>query len=158
MIKQTLGQLLKQQRAVVKLTQRELGSRLGVKASHIAYLEAGRHRPSLALSSRLADVLGLKKELLFLLAHPEARGAQRAAARPSSDRKQAWRSFVGNKRLLARHAVKPRELQVLSRINLLGRSGCTASFPVYSQFNPTSGRRRINQSPISKVPNIKRAL
>jgi transcriptional regulator with XRE-family HTH domain len=129
--KQTLGQVLKQQRVALDLTQRELAVRLGVKASHIAYLEAGRRRPSLSLLSRLADVLGLKKELLFLLAHPEAReliGAQRAPARRNEDRRQAWRSFVSNKALLARHGVKPRELRVLSHINLLGEVAAPRHF------------------------------
>ena len=129
--KKTLGQVLKHQRLGLGLTQRELALRLGVKASHIAYLEAGRRRPSLSLLSRLADVLGLKKEPLFLLAHPEAReliGAERAPARRNEDRKQAWRSFVANKVLLARHAVKPRELQVLSHINLLGEVAAPRHF------------------------------
>ena len=131
MSKQTLGQVLKQQRVALDLTQRELAHRLGVKASHIAYLEAGRRRPSLSLLSRLADVLGLKKELLFLLAHPEAReliGAQPKAARQNHDRKRAWRSFAANKAMLARHAVQPRELQVLSRINLLGEVAAPSHF------------------------------
>ena len=131
MRKTTLGPLLKRQRLALDLTQRELALRLGVKASHIAYLEAGRRRPSLSLLSRLADVLGLKKEPLFLLTHPEAReliGAAREPARRSDDRKQAWRSFVANKALLARHAVKPRELQVLSHVNLLGRVSAPRHF------------------------------
>jgi len=129
--KKTLGQVLKQQRTALDLTQRELALRLGVKASHIAYLEAGRRRPSLSLLGRLANVLGLQKEPLFLLAHPEAReliGAAREPARRSDDRKQAWRSFVANKALLARHAVKPRELQVLSHVNLLGEVSAPRHF------------------------------
>ena len=128
--KKTLGQVLKQQRRDLDLTQRELAHRLGVKASHIAYLEAGRRRPSLSLLGRLADVLGLKKESLFLLAHPEAGeliGAHREPAK-REDRRQAWRSFVANKALLARHAVKPRELQVLSHINLLGEVAAPRHF------------------------------
>ena len=124
MRKKTLGEVLKQRRSDLKLTQRELAARLGVKASHIAYLESGRRRPSLSLLGRLASVLGLQKEPLFLLAHPEAReliGGQREPARRSEEPKQAWRSFVADKALLARHAVKPRELQVLSKVNLLGK-------------------------------------
>jgi len=130
-VKKTLGQVLKQRRTALALTQRELALRLGVKASHIAYLENGRRRPSLSLLGRLADVLGLKKEPLFLLAHPEAGeliGAEREPARRTNDRNQAWRSFVANKALLARHAVGPRELKVLSQVNLLGEVSSPRNF------------------------------
>jgi transcriptional regulator with XRE-family HTH domain len=73
LMKKTLGQVLKERRALLRLTQRELALKLGVKPSHVAYLETDRRRPSLGLLSRIADVLGLSKESLFALAHPEAR-------------------------------------------------------------------------------------
>ena len=72
MKKETLGQVLKQRRAAYALTQRELARKLGVKASHVAYLENGRRRPSLSLLSRLANTLDLDRQRLFLLVHPEA--------------------------------------------------------------------------------------
>lgn len=131
MRKKTLGEVLKERRTALNLTQRELALRLGVKASHIAYLENGRRRPSLSLLGRLANVLGLQKEPLFLLAHPEAReliSSQREPARHTEEPKQAWRSFVADKALLARHSVKPRELQVLSHINLLGEVSAPRHF------------------------------
>jgi hypothetical protein len=34
---------------------------------------------------------------------------------------QVWRDFTGNKAMLARHQVKPNELEVLSQVNLLGK-------------------------------------
>jgi transcriptional regulator with XRE-family HTH domain len=123
MKKKTLGQVLKQRREMLGLTQRELALKLNVKPSHVAYLENDRRRPSLALVSRLADVMGLEKEPLFLLAHPEAGvlldGRREPAPRQSRD--QVWRDFAGNKALLARHQVRPRELKVLSQVNLLGK-------------------------------------
>ena len=123
MKKKTLGEVLKEQRGTLGLTQRELALKLGVKPSHVAYLEKDRRRPSLALLSRIADVLGLAKESLFVLAHPEASsliGNHREAA-PRNNPDQVWRDFTGNKALLARHGVKPRELKVLSQVNLLGK-------------------------------------
>jgi hypothetical protein len=51
--------------------------------------------------SRIADVLGLQKEPLFVLAHPEARsllGTPREAA-PRQEQDQAWQEFAGNKAL-----------------------------------------------------------
>ena len=123
MKKKTLGSVLKNQREVLGLTQRELARKLDVKPSHVAYLEKDRRRPSLGLVSRIADVLGLEKEPLFLLAHPEASslltGRRDPAERPDPDK--VWRDFTGNKALLARHSVKARELKVLSQVNLLGK-------------------------------------
>src|SRR5271155_869194 len=72
MIKKTLGEVLKDRRTMLRLTQRELALKVGLKPSHVAYLEKNRSRPSLGLLSRVADVLGLPKESLFVLAHPEA--------------------------------------------------------------------------------------
>src|SRR5713226_8633333 len=96
MKKETLGQVLKQRREAYALTQRELARKLGVKASHIAYLENGRRRPSLSLISRIADTLGLDKRDLFLLTHPEARSLVSAPRNPPEGRGRdvAWRKFA----------------------------------------------------------------
>ena len=114
---------LRSRRALLRLTQRELALRLGVKPSHVAYLETDRRRPSLGLLSRIAEVLGLPKESLFARGHPEASlflGTPHEAA-PPQEQDQAWQEFAGNEALLARHQVKPRELEVLSQVNLLGK-------------------------------------
>src|SRR5207245_3881895 len=126
-----LGPVNKRQREALGLTQRELALKFGVKPSHVAYLENDRRRPSLMLLSRIAEVLGLEKEGLFLLAHPEARSLinnRRAAPAPRLDRDQVWRDFARDKALLARHQVKPRELKVLSHVNLLGRVTAARDF------------------------------
>jgi transcriptional regulator with XRE-family HTH domain len=131
MKKKTLGQVLKSQREMLGLTQRELALKLEVKPSHVAYLEKDRRRPSLGLVSRIANVLGLEKEPLFLLAHPEASTlltGRRDVVVPSRNPEQVWRDFAGNKAMLARHNVKPRELKVLSQVNLLGKIGSPRQF------------------------------
>ena len=113
MKKETLGQVLKQRRGAYAYTQRELARKLGVKASHVAYLENGRRRPSLSLLSRIADTLELDKQRLFLLAHPEAQwivGQQREAS-PAKRKEDAWRRFAGDRGTLARHKVTERELR-----------------------------------------------
>src|ERR1700688_5030703 len=119
MKKKTLGEIIKQRREALGLTQRELALQLGVKASHVAYLEKDRRRPSLALLSRIADAMGLEKEQLFLLAHPEASSliSQGREPAPHHDRAQVWRDFTGNKLLMARPNIKPDELKVLSQVN-----------------------------------------
>ena len=130
MKKETLGQVLKQRRGAYDLTQRELARKLGVKASHVAYLENGRRRPSLSLLSRLADTLELDKQRLFLLAHPEAQwivGKDHGSA-PAKRQETAWRKFVHNRGTLARHKVTDRELKVLQKVSMLGRVSAPNQF------------------------------
>jgi len=130
MKKETLGQVLKQRREAYALTQRELARKLGVKASHIAYLENGRRRPSLSLLSRLADTLELNKQRLFLLTHPEAEGIIGARQEASSAKRtdNAWRKFAGNRGMLARHKVTDQELKVLQKVSMLGRVSAPSQF------------------------------
>jgi transcriptional regulator with XRE-family HTH domain len=131
MKKKSLGQVLKSQREILGLTQRELALKLDVQASHVAYLEKDRRRPSLGLVSRIATVLGLEKEALFLLAHPEASSLlseRRDSAAPDRNPDQVWRDFTGNKAMLARHQVKASELKVLSQVNLLGKVAAPRHF------------------------------
>ena len=52
--KNELGPLIRTQRETFRFTQRELARKLGVKASHVAYIEGGLRRPSLSLVGRLA--------------------------------------------------------------------------------------------------------
>jgi transcriptional regulator with XRE-family HTH domain len=68
-----LGELLKTRREALGLTQRELAQKIGVEASHIAFIESGRRKPSLKLVVRIADTLGVDRQELLLLAHPEAK-------------------------------------------------------------------------------------
>jgi len=130
MKKETLGQVLKERRSAYALTQRELARKLGVKASHVAYLENGRRRPSLSLLSRLADTLDLDKQRLFLLAHPEAHWIVGERREPSHGRRQenAWRKFMHDRGMLARHKVTDRELKVLQKVNMLGRISAPNQF------------------------------
>ncbi|HYB90440.1 MAG TPA: helix-turn-helix transcriptional regulator [Candidatus Binataceae bacterium] len=135
--------MIKQQRAALSLTQRELARKLGVKASHVAYLENGRRRPSLSLVARIADTLGLDKQELFLLAHPEAKTLVAAQPRPAraDHADQAWRAFAKNRGLLARNKVTSRELKVLNQVNLLGR----VSSPRHYLFILNSIRQAVEE-------------
>ena len=129
MKKRTLGQVLKNRRATLGLTQRDLATKVNVKPSHVAYIETDRRRPSLALLGRLAEVMGLEKEPLFLLAHPEARSLINGREEsPRSSRKRVWQDFAGNESVLTRYNVKRRELRVLSQVNLLGRISAPRQF------------------------------
>jgi transcriptional regulator with XRE-family HTH domain len=129
MKKKTLGQVLKQRRAALALSQRQAARRLGIRASHVGYLEKGRRRPSLALLRRIARVFGLDSFELFLLSHPEAkyliRSREPAEPKPRED---AWRRFVADRVALRSNHVTPGELRVLKQVNMLRRVASARHF------------------------------
>ncbi len=142
MKKKTLGTVLKDRRELLRLTQRELAAKLGVKASHVAYLENGRRRPSLSLLRRMSDVMGLESETIFLLAHPEAKDLiAHHNSGPSQRPENAWRRFTKDRSLIARHQVKPSELRVLKQVSLLGR----VSSPRHFLFILNSIRQAVEE-------------
>lgn len=112
---------MKENRQAHGLTQRDLAARIGVKASHVAYLETGQRKPSLALLGRIADTLRLDRQKLFVMAHPEAK-AMMPAARPARTKtpKEAWRTLLNDRALLSRYQVTKKELQALKSLSMLG--------------------------------------
>jgi transcriptional regulator with XRE-family HTH domain len=120
--KNELGLLIRNQREMFRLTQRELALKLGVKASHVAYIEGGLRRPSLALVRRLAEILGLNKQRLLLMTYPEARYLiAKPPASAAEEPDLAWRQFAADRAMLTRHSITPAELKVLREVSLLGK-------------------------------------
>lgn len=116
-----LGEAVRNRRENLGLTQRLLAQKLHVEASHIAFIENGRRRPSLKLVGRMADVLGFDRQRLLILAHPEAgdlivqvRQEKKSKTTPS------WQRFMKNRELLARYDITDRELDALEHLSLLG--------------------------------------
>lgn len=64
------GTTIRIRREVFGYTQRELANLVGVKPSHIAYLENGHRLPSLGLLVRLAKELNVRPGKLALQAFP----------------------------------------------------------------------------------------
>jgi transcriptional regulator with XRE-family HTH domain len=124
-----LGEFLKARREGLGLTQRSLAQKLGVEASHVAFIESGRRKPSLKLVGRIADTLGLDRQEVLLLAHPEARALlSRTDSEPRSTPPPSWQRFTKNTALLARCHVTKGELQVLEHLSLLGTAISTKEF------------------------------
>ena len=114
------GTLIRNARNSKRLTQRDLGAMVGVKASHIAYIESEQRNPSLALLRRLADALGINRQELLFLIHPEAKYLTQAPIADGADSNtDGWRQFSTNLPLLQRHRVSPQELKVLKQANSL---------------------------------------
>src|ERR1019366_8600757 len=119
MTKRTLGSVVKEARDGARMTQRDLAAAVGIKASHVAYIENGRRNPSISLINRLGVTLGLDAKELLVLAHPEAKQII-DGDRPSATRSDgAWPRFVSNQALLRRHAVTQGELKILKQVSML---------------------------------------
>jgi len=116
-----LGETVRAHREALGLTQRSLAQKLGVEGSHIAFIESGRRKPSLRLVARLADILGVDRQNLLILAHPEAK---ELIAEPKAEKGRrtsaSWQRFIENRELLLRYNVTDRELRALEGLNLLG--------------------------------------
>jgi transcriptional regulator with XRE-family HTH domain len=119
MNKKTLGTVIKEGRDSLRLTQRGLAEIVGVKASHIAYIENGHRNPSLALLRRLADALGLNRRELLILSHPDAQYLMDDAHDSNRKRVDAFQQFSSNRAALRRHNVTRGELKVLKQVSLL---------------------------------------
>ena len=129
MSKRTFGKIIRKRREELSLTQRDLAERLGVKGSHVAFLESGRRRPSLSLLKRVADTLRLDPQKLFVLTHPEAEFLARVGDRcHSGQADSAWQRFASNDALLAKEHVSPKELRLLKRVSLMSRVSSERQF------------------------------
>ena len=120
---------MKARREAWGLTQRALAQTLGVEASHVAFIENGRRKPSLKLVARVADVLGLDRQQVLLLAHPEAgEFLTPTKSEPRNNVSPSWQRFIKDSALLARYYVNKRELRVLEHLSFLGTAVSVKEF------------------------------
>jgi transcriptional regulator with XRE-family HTH domain len=115
--KRRLGELIRVRREASGLSQGELGRRLGVTASHIAYIESGGRRPSHSLLFGLARSLQLSRQELISTAYPEL-GHLTLPYRRTDSREAIWSRFVAG---AGRYSVTPGEMAVLRKISRLGK-------------------------------------
>ncbi len=117
MTKKKPGTLIREARNALHLTQRDLAGMVGVKASHIAYIESEQRNPSLALLRRIADTLGLnRRELLFMI-HPDAKHlTEEQNHETKAGKPDGWRQFSTNQAILRRYNITSAELKVLRQV------------------------------------------
>lgn len=70
-INNTIGENIRKARVTRRMTQTELGNKIGVKHSTIAGYEQGTSRPSSAIIGKLASVFGVEPEHLYEIEPPE---------------------------------------------------------------------------------------
>jgi transcriptional regulator with XRE-family HTH domain len=119
--KRTFGNLLKDRRQKLSLTQRALADRLGVSSTFVTSLETGHRGPSLQMVLRVAEILHLEAHKLFLLSHPAEVRFLRQSRNSGKRVKSAWRRLAANKALRAKERISPAELKVLKEVSRLGR-------------------------------------
>ena len=112
MLVRTFGEVIRERRRILNLTQQQVAGRIGVSTPFVGHLELCKRRPSHHTVQRLADVLGFDQSELFLTANPEAAQLLRWRRPPSS----AWDQF----RQTYAAEVEPPEIDLLSKVASMG--------------------------------------
>jgi transcriptional regulator with XRE-family HTH domain len=113
----SFGQVIRQRRRERSLTQAEVARRIKTSVPYVGHLESDKRCPSDRIVARLAEVLGLDGRELFLLANPHTRELLGTEPTPTSS---AWENFRSNARLRSIHNIRDAEMEMLSRVALIG--------------------------------------
>jgi transcriptional regulator with XRE-family HTH domain len=114
----TLGQVIRERRRRLGLTQQEVAEKVGTSVIYIGLLETGKRRPSAGVVARLAEALALDRSELFFLSNPGARTIVNGDKKSSSA--SAWDEFSKDEYLQRAHKVTTDEMDLLSRVALMG--------------------------------------
>jgi transcriptional regulator with XRE-family HTH domain len=112
------GSLVRDRRRQLEMRQDDVARRVGVSTSYIANLESGARRPSEKLVIKLADVLGLDPRELFLYTVPKI--ASFLSNPKVSAEESLWDSFLTDQVLRDTYKITDQEMQILSRVALMG--------------------------------------
>jgi transcriptional regulator with XRE-family HTH domain len=114
----SFGQVIRERRRQLDLTQEEVARRIKTSTPYVGHLESGKRHPSDKIVTRLAEVLGLDRRELFFLANPRAQALLNPE--PAGDAQSAWEDFRQNEQLRRIHNISNEEMDMLSRVALLG--------------------------------------
>jgi transcriptional regulator with XRE-family HTH domain len=116
--KPNFGQMIRDRRRQLELTQEELARRIQTSTPYIGHIEAGKRHPSDEILTRIADVLGFDRRELFFVANPTTR----AMLTPKSETPDgsAWDEFRRDQQLHQLHQINSRELEMLSQVAMMG--------------------------------------
>ncbi len=122
----TFGQLIRDRRRQLNLTQEQVARRIRSSTPYVGHLESGKRHPSNKILPRLADALGFEHRELFLLANPHARSMFAPVRGPEND--SAWKEFHCDRQLHELHHISDREMQMLSQVALMGQVRSSRDF------------------------------
>ena len=114
----SFGQVIRERRRQLDLTQEEVARRIKTSTPYVGHLESGKRHPSDKVLTRLAEVLGLGRRELFFLANPRAQALLSPETESAAD--SAWDNFKKNEQLRRVHNIAVDEMEILSRVALLG--------------------------------------
>jgi len=114
----SFGQVIRERRRQLDLTQEEVARRIRTSTPYVGHLESGKRHPSDKIVNRLSEVLGLDSRELFFLANPRAHALLNPA--PENNSASAWEQFKSNEQLRGVHNISNEEMEMLSRVALLG--------------------------------------
>jgi len=113
------GQVIRDRRRQLDLTQEEVARRIKTSTPYVGHLESGKRHPSDKIVSRLAEVLGLDRRELFFLANPRAQALLSQREETPGDN-SAWEDFRKNEQTRRLHSISNEEMEALSRVALMG--------------------------------------
>jgi transcriptional regulator with XRE-family HTH domain len=116
--KHSFGQVIRERRRQLDLTQEETARGIKTSAPYVGHLESGIRHPSDKTLTRLAEVLGLDRRELFFLANPRALALVSPDIKSTID--STWDDFRKNEQLRRVHNIARDEMEILSRVALLG--------------------------------------
>jgi transcriptional regulator with XRE-family HTH domain len=112
------AQRIRARRRGLDITQEEVARRIGTSTPYVGHLESGKRHPSEKIVVKLADILGIDRAELFLLANPQAEAIISEPVKASDT--SAWNEFRNDKRLHRLHNITSDEMDILSRLALMG--------------------------------------
>jgi transcriptional regulator with XRE-family HTH domain len=122
----SFGQVIRDRRRQLDLTQQEIARRIRVSTPYVGHLEAGKRHPSDKVLGQLAAVLGLDRRELFMLANPQAMELLRP---PEPDKKKlAWEEFRKDGQFRRTHQITSDEMEMLSSVALMGEISSARDF------------------------------
>jgi transcriptional regulator with XRE-family HTH domain len=113
----SFGQVIRERRRQRSFTQADVARRIKTSIPYVGHLESGKRSPSAKIVARLAQVLGLDGRELFLLANPRTRELLGSEPTRTSS---AWDNFRHNRQLQGVHNIRDTEMEMLSRVALIG--------------------------------------
>ncbi|MGH7923343.1 MAG: helix-turn-helix domain-containing protein [Candidatus Binatus sp.] len=112
------GQVIRERRRQMDLTQEEVARRIKTSTPYVGHLESAKRHPSDKIVTRLAEVLGLDRREMFFLANPRAQALLSPEVKSPAD--STWDDFRKNEQLRRVHNITGGEMEMLSRVALLG--------------------------------------
>lgn len=122
----SFGQMIRDRRRQLELTQEELARRIRTSTPYIGHIESGKRHPSDEILTRIADVLGFDRRELFFVANPTTRAMLTPKPEPSDT--SAWEEFRRDQRVHQLHQINSRELDMLSQVAMMGEVRSSRDF------------------------------